>query len=207
MGKEILAISSGLGKPSSSRLLTDRLASSVETSFLAKNISVNVSVIELRDLAHDITDALLTGFAPARLRKILDRIHEADGLIAVTPVFTASLSGLFKSFLDILDKNSLAGVPVLLGATAGSPRHSLVLEHSIRPVFSYLRAIVAPTAVFAASPDWGSNTEIELISRIDRAASEFTTLINQLPKRKTGLGRPDEFDDFIPFETILNKKS
>ncbi|MFD3933314.1 hypothetical protein ACFWSI_45380, partial [Streptomyces sp. NPDC058614] len=33
----------------------------------------------------------------------------------------------------------------------------LALEHALRPLFAYLRAIVTPTAVYAASEDWGSN--------------------------------------------------
>ncbi len=64
----------------------------------------------------------------------------ADGVIAVTPVFTASYSGLFKSFFDLIDPTALTGTPVLIGATGGTARHSLVLDHALRPLFAYLRA-------------------------------------------------------------------
>ncbi len=94
----------------------------------------------------------------------------ADGLIAVTPVFAASYSGLFKSFFDLIDKDALTGTPVLLGATGGTARHSLVTEHALRPLFTYLRAQVLPTAVYAASPDWG---EQGLARRITRAGTEL----------------------------------
>jgi len=102
--------------------------------------------------------ARLTGFANASLRGSTDAITGADGLIAVTPVFSASYSGLFKTFFDVLDKESLTGTPVLLGATAGTARHSLVVEHAMRPLFAYLRAIAVPTGVFAP-PRTGAATE------------------------------------------------
>jgi FMN reductase len=72
-------------------------------------------------------------------------------VIAVTPIFSASYSGLFKTFFDVLERGALAGKPVLIAATGGSERHSLALEHAVRPLFAYLRAVVVPTAVYAAS--------------------------------------------------------
>ena len=102
-------------------------------------------MIELRDLAVDIANHLVTGFPAQALDEAIDAVAEADGLIVVTPVFTASYSGLFKSFFDLIDKDALTGKPVLIAATGGTARHSLVLEHALRPLFSYLRAIVVPT--------------------------------------------------------------
>ena len=78
----------------------------------------------------------------------------ADGLIAVTPIFTTCYCGLFKSFFDVLDTDALAGMPVLIGATAGTARHSLALDYALRPMFTYLHAVVVPTGVFAATEDW-----------------------------------------------------
>src|SRR5438552_10821477 len=72
------------------------------------------------------------------------RRHGADAVIAVTLIFSASYGGLFKTFFDILDKNTLDGKPLLIGATAGTARHSLALEYALRPLFAYLRAVVAP---------------------------------------------------------------
>ena len=112
-------------------------------------------MVDLREHAHELANALLTGFAAGGLREVLDALAEADALIAVTPVFQASYSGLFKTFFDVLDDGLLRGLPVLLAATAGTARHSLVLEHAMRPMFAYLKATTVPTAVFAASEDWG----------------------------------------------------
>ena len=168
--KSLVVISAGLSQPSSTRLLADQLAAAT----VAAAGDLDVTVIELRDLAHDIANHLLTGFPPAALEEAQDAVAAADALIAVTPIFTASYSGLFKSFFDVLDKDALAGKPVLIAATAGTARHSLTLEHALRPLFAYLRAVVVPTAVFAASDDWGNDSaDGTLRSRITRATAEL----------------------------------
>ena len=104
-----------------------------------------VEVVELREHAHDLADNLLTGFPTRALQAgASTRSPAPTALIAVTPIFTASYSGLFKTFFDVLDKDALAGKPVLIGATGGTARHSLALEHALRPLFAYLRAVVVP---------------------------------------------------------------
>ncbi|MBD8702139.1 FMN reductase [Frigoribacterium sp. CFBP 13712] len=200
--KSIVVVSAGLGQPSSTRLLADRLAEATARSLLGSGVPAEFEVVELRDLAHEITDALLTGFAPEALAGVIDRVTRADGLIAVTPVFTASYSGLFKSFFDVMDKEALAGTPVLLGATAGTARHSLVLDHALRPLFSYLRSVVSPTAVFAASEDWGAGDETTtgLPERVTRAADEFADLVS-----RHSTTRDDPFADLVPFDQQLRR--
>jgi FMN reductase len=103
-------------------------------------------------------------------------------------VFTASYSGLFKSFFDLIDPDALTGKPVLVAATGGTARHSLVLEHALRPLFAYLRAAVVPTAVYAASEDWGSGGDEYtegLPARIRRAGGELATLVAARPAEET----------------------
>lgn len=196
--RSVVAVSAGLSQPSSTRLLTDRLVAAAIDDLQLGGDSVTVRVVELRDLAHQITDTMLTGFAPAELREALDAVAGADALVAVTPVFSASYSGLFKSFFDVLEAKALAGTPVLLGATAGTERHSLVLDHALRPLFAYLGALVVPTAVFAASSDWGSASSDSLGARIERAAGELATLVRAVPRRAA----TDPFDDFVPFDQL-----
>ncbi|MFJ8821486.1 CE1759 family FMN reductase [Streptomyces sp. NPDC102467] len=161
----LVVVSAGLSSPSSTRLLADRL-----TAATVGLVDAEVEVVELRDLATEIAQHFVTGFPPARLAAALDAVAAADGLIAVTPVFAASYSGLFKSFFDVIDKDALTGKPVLVAATGGTARHSLVTEHALRPLFTYLRALVLPTAVYAASEDWG---EEGLQRRIARAGAEL----------------------------------
>ncbi|WFR68574.1 NAD(P)H-dependent oxidoreductase [Curtobacterium flaccumfaciens] len=153
----IALVTAGLSEPSSTRLLADRLAEAAVASLAAPGSgSAHVLHVDLRPLAHEITDAMLTGFAAPALSAAMATVVEADAVVFVTPIFTAGVSGLAKSFLDVLDKDALADMPVLLGATGGTARHSLAIEHGLRPVFAYLRAAVVPTGVFAATDDWGA---------------------------------------------------
>ncbi|WP_159842545.1 FMN reductase [Nocardia sp. CY41] len=195
----IAVVSAGLSQPSSTRLLADRLAAATGGALSAHAGDVTFDVVEVREHARDLADNLLTGFAPGGLRATIDRVTGADGLIAVTPIFNASYSGLFKTFFDVLEPESLAGMPVLLGATGGSARHSLALEHALRPMFSYLRAVVAPTAVYAASEDWASAATDGLSVRIDRAAAEFAAMLTNTPRPRAA----DPYDDPVPFAQLL----
>ncbi|WP_370618807.1 FMN reductase [Mumia sp. Pv 4-285] len=177
--RRIAVVSAGLSQPSSTRLLADRLAQAVRDDLMTRGVDAEVTVHELREHAHEITDAMLTGFAPAGLQSVVDDVVAADGLVVVTPIFTASYSGLFKSFFDVLEKDALAGKPVLVAATAGTARHSLALEHALRPMFAYLRAVIVPTAVFAASEDWGGVDGVSgaLQARVRRAGAELADLV------------------------------
>ncbi|HYN94263.1 MAG TPA: FMN reductase [Pilimelia sp.] len=199
--RTLAVVSAGLSVPSSTRLLADRLAGAGVGALGQRGVDATVAVVELRGHARDLADNLVTGFANAGLRAAVDTVVRADGLIAVTPIFAASYSGLFKSFFDVLDKDALAGKPVLMGATAGTARHSLALDHALRPLFAYLRAVAVPTAVFAASADWagGDGTTEALARRIDRAAGELAELVARQPAAKP----VDPFDDPTPFADLL----
>lgn len=187
---KLVVVSAGLSVPSSTRLLADRLAAAVD-----RRTPVDIQVVELRDLAVEIAHNLTNGFPGKKLAAALDAVTQADGLIAVTPVFSASYSGLFKSFFDVLDKDALTGKPALIAATGGSARHSLVLEHALRPLFAYLRAVVVPTGVYAASEDWGAEG---LPERIDRAAGELAALMTGL-----SAARPATKQTVVPFTDQL----
>ncbi|MEI3866240.1 FMN reductase [Microbacterium sp. CCNWLW134] len=181
--RRIAVISAGLSSPSSTRLLADRLAMAAVRELGGRGDEAVTDVFELRDHAHAITDNLLTGFAPPNLETMINAVASADGLIAVTPIFSTSYSGLFKSFIDVLDPDALTGMPVLLGANAGTARHSLAIDYAIRPLFTYLHAAPVPTGVFAASSDWGGAGDqvSPLGERIDRAAREFAAAVAGRP--------------------------
>ena len=199
--RTLAVVSAGLGTPSSTRLLADRLTAATVDALRERGVEATVEVVELREHARDLADNLLTGFANASLRAAVDTVVGADGLIAVTPIFSASYSGLFKTFADVLDKDGLTGKPVLMAATAGTARHSLALEHAMRPLFAYLRATVVPTAVFAAAEDWaGGGVDRALAGRIDRAAGELADLMAGRPPA----GPVDPFaDPTTSFEELL----
>ncbi|MFI6861348.1 FMN reductase [Streptomyces sp. NPDC050421] len=203
----IVAVSAGLSSPSSTRLLADRLtAATRERLENEQDRAVEVRVIELRDLAVDIAGNLVSGFPSATLEEAIGAVTGADGLIAVTPVFTASYSGLFKSFFDLVENTALTGKPVVVAATGGTARHSLVLEHAMRPLFAYLRAVTLPTSVYAASEDWGSSGDEYtegLPARIRRAGGELAQAITggrAVSGASRALGPADEV---VPFERQL----
>lgn len=180
----LTVVTAGLSQPSSTRLLADRLATATSDELALAGVPARVEVVELRDHAHAIVDAMLTGFASGDLAEAVQDVERADGLVMVTPVFTASYSGLFKSFADILDPTALTGTPVLLGATGGTERHTLTLEYALRPLLSYLHADVVPTSVYAATSDWAAagtdasrDDDAGLPRRIARAGRELATAV------------------------------
>ena len=198
--RTLIVISAGLSRPSATRLLADQLSGATVAAAGDLGVLLDTRVVELRGLAADITNAMLTGFAPAALQEVLDAVAGADAVIAVTPIFTASYSGLFKSFFDVLDENALAGKPVLIAATGGTARHSLALEYAVRPLFSYLRAVTVPTAVFAAAEDWGGDAaDRPLRERIERAAAELAREVD----RREPAPVTDPFALTTSFEDLL----
>lgn len=198
--RRLAVVTAGISQPSATRLLADRLTATTVAALRERGFETEVTVLEARDHAQDLVNHLLTGFPSPRIGAAIEAIAGSDGLVAVTPIFSASYSGLFKTFVDILERDALGGMPVLVAATGGSARHSLALDHALRPLFAYLGAAVMPTGVFAATDDWGDPDEAgPLARRIERAAGELAAAV---------AGRvlhvpTDEFGDVVSFERLL----
>ena len=172
--KKLVVVNGGVSDPSTTRILAERIADSVVAQVSKRGEGLEVEYVDLRQLASSLATVMSTGVYDEKLRRALDTVSAADGLIAATPVFAASYSGLFKMFFDALDKDALTSMPVVVAATAGTARHSLVLDYAMRPLFSYLRATVMPTAVFAATDDFGADADgAEMQQRTVRAAREL----------------------------------
>jgi FMN reductase len=204
--RSLVVVAAGVSEPSSTRLLADRIAAAVDRHLRNAGIEPRIETIELRPLAHDLASHVLAGFAPPPLQAALDTVLATDGVVAVTPIFSASYSGLFKLFFDLVDRDAFEEKPVLLAATGGTARHSLAIEHAMRPLFAYLKADSMPTGVYAATEDWGSGTvamEGGLVGRIDRAAKQ---LANAMAARPATTQR-DPFADPVPFEDLLPRRS
>jgi FMN reductase len=172
--KRLVVVSAGTGDPSSTRQLTDRIAQKTLARLRAAGTAASSSAIELGPLAVDIARATTAGFPSEQLQAAIDRLAGADAIIAAAPVYKAGMSGLFKSFVDVIDDDLLVAKPVLLAATGGSARHALVIDDQMRPLFAYLRALTLPTSIYAAPEDWGAS---ELGERIERAATELIVLL------------------------------
>jgi FMN reductase len=203
-------VSGGLGQPSSTRLLADRLSAATVDVLGRSGLSARIVPVELRTLARPLADAMVTGFPSPDLQAALEAVARADGLIAVTPIFSGSYSGLFKSFFDVADVDALTGLPVLIGATGGTARHSLALDHALRPLFTYFRSIVVPTGVFAATEDFGTagtatgsgghgGPAAGLDRRVARAAAELAALVAAAAPH----GAADPFADPPTFAELL----
>jgi FMN reductase len=203
--RSLIVVSAGVGEPSSTRLLADRIAVAVERHLQDAGVQARVQTIEVRPLAQDLASHVLAGFAPPALQDALDAVVAADGVAAVTPVFSASYSGLFKLFFDLVDRDAFEGKPVLLAATGGTARHSLAIEHAMRPLFAYLKADSVPTGVYAATEDWGTNAvamEGGLAGRIDRAAKQLAIAMAAMSSSTPH----DPFADPEPFENLLPRR-
>ncbi|MFK0728928.1 NAD(P)H-dependent oxidoreductase [Rothia sp. BD8] len=188
----LVVVSAGMGEPSSTSLLGERLAEASRAALEASGLAVRIEQIGLRGLAHGIADHLTMGFLPSgKLAQALDAVRAADAVIAVTPTFKAGYTGLFKSFWDLTEDGDIAGTPVLLAATGGSARHSLMIDTALRPLFSYLRADLVPTGVFAATEDFGADAALQ--QRIDRAGAELAQRVAW--RAGTALGARDDAED------------
>ncbi len=198
---KLTIVAGGLREPSSTRLLADRLDEAVRAELSEQGMPATSTTFELRPLGRAIMDAMLTGLAASDLETAFEAVGNADGLIAVTPAFNASYGGLFKSFFDVLPEEILSDMPVMIAATGGTERHSLVLEHAMRPMFSYLHAIVSPTGVYAATDDFGAqHTDAGLSERISRASADFARLLRSCGPRQ----RRDVFaEELTAMEDLL----
>ena len=170
----LVVVSAGTGDPSATRLLADRTADRARALAAEHGNTVTISVIELREIATDITTALTSQLTTPKLRRAITALGEADGVIAAAPVYQAGPSGLFTSFFNVLDNDLLIAKPVVLAATAGTARHALVVDGQMRPALAFLRALTVPTSLFAAPEDW---SDPALNMRIDRAARELVLLM------------------------------
>src|ERR1700753_3825358 len=141
---KLAIVGGGWREPSSTRLLADRITAAVDAALAGRKLTATASVIELRRVGRAIMDTMLTGFATSDLESVFETVADADGVIAVTPAFNASFSGLFKSFFDVLPEEPLSEMPVLIAATGGTERQSPGLGTAVPAMVSYLHAIVAP---------------------------------------------------------------
>jgi FMN reductase len=173
--RRLVVISAGTNEPSSTQMLAGRITERSLEYMRQMDCTVSVQGIEVAPLAVEIAQATVSGLVPESLQATIEQVGQADAVIACTPVYKAGISGLFKSFIDLLDNDLLIAKPVLLAATAGSSRHALVIDEQMRPLFGYMRALTLPTSVFAATEDWGAPA---LGDRISRAATELAVAVH-----------------------------
>jgi FMN reductase len=163
----ITVINAGVSDPSSTRLLADRIAQKVIDTLRESGTTTTVRSIDLGALAVDIAQGLVSAMPNAKVREAIEQGRARGCDHRRHPVYKAGISGLFKSFADLIDDDLLIAKPVILAATGGSARHAMVVDDQLRPLFAFLRAVPMPTSLYAAPEDWGST---DLGKRIARAA-------------------------------------
>jgi FMN reductase len=165
----IVAVAGSLHAPSKTVTLATRIAREV-----ASNLDADVQVIQLAQIGRELGAALGRKELSAELEATLARVESADVLVVASPVYRATYTGLFKHLFDFVGQDALVDVPVILSATGGNERHSLVIEHAFRPLFAFFRAASVPTGVYANDKDFenGELVNPEVIRSIERAAWE-----------------------------------
>lgn len=170
----VALLTAGIHEPSNTSALAADIGAATVAAAGILGLRVGTRTIEIRQLAADLSVAAIGGAPPPALRMAIESVTSADALVAVTPVFAASYTGLFKSFFDVLDPGCLTEMPTVIGATGGSVRHSLVIDYALRPLLAYFRAAVVPTGVFMSPGDAdGADLALRLRDRIARAGTEL----------------------------------
>lgn len=145
----IVAVSGGLQRPSKSAALAAHLL-----GLIADEVLCQPHLIEIGELAPQLAGAVWRSQLPDTVEQALAAVEQADVLVVVSPVFRGSYTGLFKHFFDFIHQDALINKPVFLAATGGSERHALVIDHQLRPLFSFFQACTLPLGVYATDKDF-----------------------------------------------------
>ncbi|AJY62353.1 FMN reductase [Burkholderia glumae] len=173
-GYRIVAVSGNTQQPSRTltlvKTLLDRLAAA---------LPVDTHLVELGTLAPELGSVLSRAHATAAIETDLRSIETADALLVASPVYRASYTGLFKHLFDLVHHEALVDMPVLLAATGGSDRHALVIDHQLRPLFSFFQAHTLPIGVYGTESDFCDYqiASPTLHARIDLAIARAATVI------------------------------
>ena len=145
----LVAVSGGLQRPSKAAALAEHLM-----DLIAEEVLCEQRLVELGQLAPHLAGATWRSHLPETVERELAAVEQADILVVATPVYRGSYTGLFKHFFDFIDQDALIDKPVLLAATGGSERHALMIDHQLRPLFSFFQARTLPLGVYATDKDF-----------------------------------------------------
>lgn len=175
----VVAVSGGLQRPSRAATLCEHLL-----DLIGEVAHSDRHLIELGGLAPQLAGALWRSQLPDAVERELATVEQADVLVVATPVYRGSYTGLFKHFFDFIDQDALVDTPILLAATGGSERHALMIDHQLRPLFSFFQARTLPLGVYATDRDFadGRLHNAALIERARLAVQRAMPLL-ALPRR------------------------
>lgn len=181
----IVGFTANLQRPSKTRALAESLAEAVGAQLRAE-----IRLYDMLDAGTGLGAAWSRDLLPLPARRIVEAIEGADALIVGSPVYKGAYTGLFKHLFDFVDPAALVGKPVILSATGGGPRHALVVEHSLRPLFGFFSAHTIPSAVYGSDADFRDGVLVDpgVKARIADAAGQLAEL---LQARAARAGTPD----------------
>jgi FMN reductase len=179
----IIGLSGSPRRPSKTRALVEQVATEVTS-----HTNVRFDIFDLVDAGPGLGAALQRQDLTLPAARIIDAIEHADALIVGTPVYKGAYTGLFKHVFDLVEPRALVGKPVVLTATGGGPRHALVVEHALRPLFGFFEALTIPTAVYASDADFrdGQLVEPSILARVNAAAQQLAIMIDPT-RRQAGV--------------------
>ena len=145
----LVAVSGGLQRPSKAAALAEHLM-----DLIADEVLCEQRLVELGQLAPQLAGAVWRSQLPETVERELAAVEQADIVVVTTPVYRGAYTGLFKHFFDFIHQDALIDKPVLLAATGGSERHALMIDHQLRPLFSFFQARTLPLGVYATDKDF-----------------------------------------------------
>jgi len=185
----IVAVSGGLQRPSKAAALAEHLLDLIADAFPCEQ-----RLVELGQLAPQLAGAVWRSQLPDTVERELAAVEQADVLVVATPVYRGSYTGLFKHFFDFIHQDALIDKPVLLAATGGSERHALVIDHQLRPLFSFFQARTLPLGVYATDPDFaGYRLQNEALIERARLAVHRALPLVELAQQ----ARPSEVQEVV----------
>jgi FMN reductase len=186
----VVAVSGGLQRPSKAAMLADHLL-----DLIAEEIPCEQRLVELGQIAPHFAGVVWRSQLPSAVEQAIAAVEDADILVVATPVYRGSYTGLFKHFFDFVDQDALVDKPVLLAATGGSERHALVIEHQLRPLFSFFQARTLPLGVYATDKDFAEyRVENEALMQRAKLAVQRALPLVSLPRHRA----PFEAEEIAP---------
>ncbi|RAZ89606.1 FMN reductase [Mesorhizobium hawassense] len=174
--KLVVGISGNLTRPSKTKSFITQIAGEV-----AGRIGASSAIYDIEDFGSSLPAARHISDLDATARAIVEQLTSADVLVAGSPTFKGSYTGLFKHLFDLLDPSSLRGKPVIVTATGGGERHSLIVEHQLRPLFGFFEALTMPTAIYASDKDFANGALVSeaIHARSRQAVAEVLRVVGQ----------------------------
>lgn len=163
-----VGISGSPSATSKSRVLVERLLDALGAA------GVECQLIDLATLP---ADALLGRATAPEVTAALAATASAAIVVAGTPVYRATYTGLLKAFFDLFPREALAGVVGVPVVTGAGPHHALAVDYGLRPLFASLGARTVAAAIYATDAQFPNGTpEPALLTAVDHAAREALAL-------------------------------